>query len=78
MKTVTIFTKSGHKVTFQTNVFKVHLRTETVTAEDGSTTNYLTNQIDWIETMKKERGTSFEYVAFDDIAAITSDTSSKE
>jgi hypothetical protein len=71
MKTITIYTKSGHKVSFQTNVFKVYLAKEI--KEDG--TEYYTNNIEWIECMKKERGVSFEYVDYNDIAAITSDTS---
>lgn len=71
MKTIKIYTKSGHVVEFQTNIFKILYQTET--DEEGNA--YQVNKIAYIEVTKKERGVSYEFVDFDDISAITSDTS---
>jgi hypothetical protein len=71
MKTVKIFMKSGHVVEFQTNIFRILFQTEY--DEEGNAVTI--NKIAAIEVTKKERGVSYEYCDYDDIAAITSDTS---
>lgn len=60
---VTIYTKSGHVVTFETAKF------ENVTYEDGA------QSFSWSQ---KEKAVSLLYVAMDDVSLVTRDTSGRK